>query len=118
MGASIMARREVLETVGAFDEAYFTTGSNYGGRYDRFNPPHKIAGYLREIRGFRPPEPYGGKGVRFQGEKVDPVTEEEPGRILHEMRFGSAASARASSILSRAARLASASPRSWARTRT
>jgi len=22
------------------------------------------------IRGFRPPEPYGGKGVRFQGEKV------------------------------------------------
>jgi len=23
-----------------------------------------------EIRGFRPPEPYGGKGVRYQGEKV------------------------------------------------
>lgn len=23
-----------------------------------------------KIRGFRPPEPYGGKGVRFQGEKV------------------------------------------------
>lgn len=22
------------------------------------------------IRGFRPPEPYGGKGVRFQGEKI------------------------------------------------
>ncbi len=30
--------------------------------------------------------------ARFQGEKVDPETEEEPGRILHEMRFGSAAS--------------------------
>ena len=26
--------------------------------------------------------------ARYQGEKVDPVTEEEPGRILHEMRFG------------------------------
>jgi large subunit ribosomal protein L6 len=23
-----------------------------------------------KIRGFRPPEPYGGKGVRFQGEKI------------------------------------------------
>jgi large subunit ribosomal protein L6 len=23
-----------------------------------------------KIRGFRPPEPYGGKGVRYQGEKV------------------------------------------------
>ena len=30
--------------------------------------------------------------ARFQGEKLDPLTEEEPGRILHEMRFGSAAS--------------------------
>ncbi|HWH36123.1 MAG TPA: glycogen debranching N-terminal domain-containing protein [Acidimicrobiales bacterium] len=30
--------------------------------------------------------------ARFQGEKVDPATEEEPGRILHEMRFGTAAS--------------------------
>lgn len=30
--------------------------------------------------------------ARFQGEKVDPETEEEPGRILHEMRFGNAAS--------------------------
>jgi glycogen debranching enzyme len=26
--------------------------------------------------------------ARFQGEDVDPTTEEEPGRILHEMRFG------------------------------
>jgi glycogen debranching enzyme len=30
--------------------------------------------------------------ARFQGEKVDPRTDEEPGRILHEMRFGDAAS--------------------------
>jgi glycogen debranching enzyme len=30
--------------------------------------------------------------ARFQGEKVDPRTEEEPGRILHEMRFGDAPS--------------------------
>jgi glycogen debranching enzyme len=28
--------------------------------------------------------------ARFQGKKVDPVTEEQPGRILHEMRFGEA----------------------------
>jgi glycogen debranching enzyme len=30
--------------------------------------------------------------ARFQGEHVDPLTEEEPGRILHEMRFGESAS--------------------------
>jgi len=30
--------------------------------------------------------------ARFQGESVDPRNEEEPGRILHEMRFGEAAS--------------------------
>ena len=30
--------------------------------------------------------------ARFQGRHVDPMTEEEPGRILHEMRFGAAAS--------------------------
>lgn len=30
--------------------------------------------------------------ARFQGERTDPRTEEEPGRILHEMRFGSAES--------------------------
>jgi glycogen debranching enzyme len=30
--------------------------------------------------------------ARFQGRAVDPRTEEEPGRILHEMRFGSARS--------------------------
>ncbi|MDY7106706.1 MAG: glycogen debranching N-terminal domain-containing protein [Actinomycetota bacterium] len=28
--------------------------------------------------------------ARFQGRDVDPATEEEPGKILHEMRFGSA----------------------------
>jgi glycogen debranching enzyme len=30
--------------------------------------------------------------ARFQGTKTDPATEEEPGRILHEMRFGAASS--------------------------
>jgi glycogen debranching enzyme len=30
--------------------------------------------------------------ARFQGEQVDPRTEEEPGRILHEMRFGESSS--------------------------
>jgi len=39
---------------GTFDEAYFTEISNYAGRYDRYNPPHKIAGYLREVRRLRP----------------------------------------------------------------
>ena len=29
--------------------------------------------------------------ARFQGRTVNPLTEEEPGRILHEMRFGEAA---------------------------
>jgi len=29
--------------------------------------------------------------ARFQGEKEDPISEEQPGRILHEMRFGEAA---------------------------
>ena len=29
--------------------------------------------------------------ARFQGTKVDPLTEEQPGRILHELRFGPAA---------------------------
>jgi len=29
--------------------------------------------------------------ARFQGDDVDPTTEEEPGKILHEMRFGTAA---------------------------
>jgi glycogen debranching enzyme len=30
--------------------------------------------------------------ARFQGNEVDPRTDEQPGRILHEMRFGDAAS--------------------------
>jgi glycogen debranching enzyme len=30
--------------------------------------------------------------ARFQGAKVDPITDEEPGKILHEMRFGGASS--------------------------
>jgi glycogen debranching enzyme len=30
--------------------------------------------------------------ARFQGDEVDPRNDEEPGRILHEMRFGEAAS--------------------------
>ena len=30
--------------------------------------------------------------ARFQGQEVNPLTEEEPGRILHEMRFGETAS--------------------------
>jgi glycogen debranching enzyme len=30
--------------------------------------------------------------ARFQGREVNPLTEEEPGRILHEMRFGETAS--------------------------
>jgi len=37
-----------------FGQAYFAEGSNYAGGYARFNPPHKIAGYLEEIRGLRP----------------------------------------------------------------
>ncbi|HEV8339456.1 MAG TPA: class I SAM-dependent methyltransferase [bacterium] len=37
-----------------FDKSYFGAESNYGGRYDWYNPPHKIAGYLREIRAVRP----------------------------------------------------------------
>jgi SAM-dependent methyltransferase len=36
-----------------FDQDYFTKVSNYAGRYDSYNPPHKIAGYLREIRRLR-----------------------------------------------------------------
>ena len=30
--------------------------------------------------------------ARFQGKEIDPRTDEQPGRILHEMRFGEAAS--------------------------
>ncbi len=37
-----------------FDQDYFAGISNYAGRYDWFNPRHKIVGYLREIRRLRP----------------------------------------------------------------
>lgn len=37
-----------------FDRAYFTEVSNYAGRYEAYNPLHKVAGYLREIRRHRP----------------------------------------------------------------
>src|SRR3989304_10395483 len=37
-----------------FDQDYFTKVSNYAGRYDAYNPSHKIAGYLLEIRRLRP----------------------------------------------------------------
>ncbi|MDR7484272.1 MAG: class I SAM-dependent methyltransferase [Armatimonadota bacterium] len=37
-----------------FDEDYFTKVSNYQGRYEFYNPPRKIAAYLREIRRTRP----------------------------------------------------------------
>ena len=30
----------------------------------------RVGEVAAKIRGFRPPEPYGGKGVRYQGEKV------------------------------------------------
>jgi large subunit ribosomal protein L6 len=31
---------------------------------------HKVGQVAAEIRGYRPPEPYKGKGVRFAGEKI------------------------------------------------
>jgi len=35
------------------------------------HPDKEVMGQTAaKIRGFRPPEPYGGKGVRYQGEKV------------------------------------------------
>lgn len=36
-----------------FDQAYFNERSNYGGRYDWYNPPYKISGYLREVQRMR-----------------------------------------------------------------
>jgi len=32
--------------------------------------PQKVGQVAAEIRGFRPPEPYKGKGVRYAGEKI------------------------------------------------
>ena len=31
----------------------------------------KVGQVAAEIRGFRPPEPYKGKGVRYAGEKIE-----------------------------------------------
>lgn len=50
-----------------FDEAYFTRVSNYGGRYQRFNPPHKISGYLNEVRRMRPAGTLLDVGCAFGG---------------------------------------------------
>lgn len=38
----------------AFEEAYFASPLAYGGRYDRANPPRKLASYLREVREAKP----------------------------------------------------------------
>ena len=36
-----------------------------------FSPDVELIGQTAaKIRGFRPPEPYGGKGVRYRGERV------------------------------------------------
>ncbi len=50
-----------------FGEAYFTKVSNYGGLYRRFNPPHKIKGYLAEIRRLRPQGALLDVGCAFGG---------------------------------------------------
>ncbi len=50
-----------------FGEAYFTRISNYGGRYQRFNPPHKISGYLAEVRRIRPSGVLLDVGCAFGG---------------------------------------------------
>lgn len=50
-----------------FGQEYFTGISNYAGRYDRFNPPHKIAGYLKEIRRLRPSGSLLDVGSAFGG---------------------------------------------------
>jgi len=39
---------------GAFEEEYFASPLAYGGRYERANPPRKLASYLREVRAARP----------------------------------------------------------------
>jgi SAM-dependent methyltransferase len=52
--AAVSVPGQRIFDAGTFDEAYFTSASNYAGKYDTYNPPHKIAGYLREIRALRP----------------------------------------------------------------
>ncbi len=39
---------------GAFEEEYFSCRLAYGGRYDRANPPRKLASYLEEVRAAKP----------------------------------------------------------------
>jgi SAM-dependent methyltransferase len=56
-----------------FDQEYFTKVSNYAGKYDRYNPPHKIAGYLAEIRRLVPSGTLLDAGCAF-------------GKFLHEAR--------------------------------
>jgi SAM-dependent methyltransferase len=73
MGANVVGLpgRAVVSTPAfdenSFDEAYFTQVSNYAGRYDRYNPPHKIAGYLNEIRHLRPDGSLIDVGCAFGG---------------------------------------------------
>jgi SAM-dependent methyltransferase len=54
-----------------FDQDYFTKVSNYAGKYDRYNPPHKIAGYLTELRRLVPSGTLLDAGCAF-------------GKFLHE----------------------------------
>ena len=42
-----------------------------GGSFDPVHHGHLIVGQVAaEIRSVRPPEPYKGKGIRYQGEQV------------------------------------------------
>jgi SAM-dependent methyltransferase len=43
-----------LDLRDAFEEEYFASPLAYGGRYDRANPPHKLASYLHEVRDAKP----------------------------------------------------------------
>ncbi len=46
-------------------------GDSKGTIINLTHPDIEVMGQTAaKIRGFRPPEPYGGKGVRYQGEKV------------------------------------------------
>jgi large subunit ribosomal protein L6 len=46
-------------------------GDSKGTIVNLSGPDKELMGQTAaKIRGFRPPEPYGGKGVRYQGEKV------------------------------------------------
>ena len=41
------------------------------GDVGRFEDVQKIGQVCADIRAFRPPEPYKGKGVRYAGEKIE-----------------------------------------------